>query len=486
MDNIIATINVPVVSVLFFISCFFLLACVLVVLVIVFWKIKGQLAHLQAEAKLALSASKQKTSALINLPIRHEFMQYLTEIFPIAKKRNEKLALLLLDLDNFKDINDTLGIDLGEILLKQVADRIVIAVGQDKHIISHFGGGKFAILLGFYEKSTEYVANIADRLLSAINNNFHILQHDLIVSASIGICIFPEHTDVPENLLRYADMARYNAKQSGKNTYSFYNETMREQTLDRTIVYADLRRALENNELLLYYQPKICAATGKVVGAEALIRWEHPTKGQLSPEMFISIAEDSGMVIPMGEWALRTACLTLKRLGTEGLSNFTIAVNLSPYQFNRGDIAVSIAGILWETGIPPALLELELTESMVMSNVDKSLLMLNVLKEGVSIAIDDFGTGYSSLSHLRNLPIDTLKIDKSFVKNMLLKPENATIVATIIAMAKQLDLAVVAEGVEQQGEVDLLLKAGCDYLQGYLYSAPIPIEQLIEFIKQRG
>jgi diguanylate cyclase (GGDEF)-like protein len=487
MDSISATINVPTIWVLAFISCLLLLIVVSVVLMIVAWQRKRQLEYFAADAKIISNIDGQNKPALINLPIRHDFIQFLTEIFPLAQKRKEKLALLLLDLDNFKDINDALGIDAGDVLLKQVANRIVEQVANDSHIISHFGGGEFAILLGFYEESTAYVADKAEKLLFAINENFHIGQHDLLISASIGIGIFPDHTVVPENLLRYADMARYNAKHKSKNTYSFYNDGMSKQTLDRTLIYADLRKALDNDELLLHYQPKISAITNKVIGAEALVRWEHPSRGQISPEIFIPVAENSGMIIPMGKWILRTACLALKQLHAEGFTDLTMAVNLSPYQFNHGDIAGSIAGILWETGIAPAALELELTESMVMGNAEKSLLMLRVLKAmGIKIAIDDFGTGYSSLSHLHNFPIDTLKIDKSFIRNMLLEAESVTIVATIISMAKQLGLEVVAEGVEQQEEVDLLLKEGCNYFQGYFYSQPVPIEQLIEFIKQHN
>lgn len=488
MDEIIAPANISTVELLVFVCGFFFLLCVVVFLVIALWKIKTQFKLLKSTANttIALEHNKIQTSVLVNLPIRHQFIQFLTEIFPLARQRNEKLALLLLDLDNFKHINDALGIDIGDFLLKKVADRIVSEVNNDSHIISHFGGGEFVILIGYYDNNIEHVASIANRLLLAINDNFHVVPHDILISASIGICIFPDHTDTPENLLRYADMARYNAKQSGKNIYSFYNENMNKQILNRTLMYSDLRKALEKEEFVLYYQPKICAITGVVTGAEALIRWAHPVKGLIVPDIFIPIAEDSGMIIPMGVWILRTACLDLKRIQAAGLPNFTIAVNLSPYQFNHGDVAGNIAEILWETGTHSSFLEIEMTESVIMGNPEKTLLMLRVLKAmGIRIAVDDFGTGYSSLSYLRNFPIDTLKIDKSFIKNMHLEPDSVTIVSTIISMAKQLGLEVVAEGVEHKEEVDLLVKEGCNYFQGYFYSAPVPVEKLLEFIKQR-
>lgn len=484
MDRIIATLNIPAAGIIALFCCLFFLSTVIVVLLILLWRTKQQFDAFHNNNTL-LERNKQITS-LVNLPVRHDFIKFLTEIFPLAKERKEKLALLFLDLDNLKNINDALGINTGDLLLEQVAHRIITEIKVNSHIISHFGGGEFVILIGFYDETVKYVANIAEKLLRTVNNNFHIANNDILITASVGICIFPDYTDIPENLLKYADMARYNAKQCGKNTYCFYNESINRKTRDRTLMYADLRKALERNEFIMYYQPKIHAPDQTIVGAEALIRWQHPSKGLIFPDVFIPIAEDSGMIISLGEWILRTVCLALKQLQIININGFTVAVNVSPYQFNKGDIAGSIAATLWETGIAPSLLELELTESMIMSNANKSLLMLRVLKAmGVKIAIDDFGTGYSSLSHLHNFPIDTLKIDKSFIKNMHLDADSITIVAAIISMAKQLGLEVVAEGVEHKEEVDLLIKEGCNYLQGYFYSPPIPLEQLIEFINKK-
>lgn len=484
MEKIIATINIPTVGLLALFCCVLFLIGIVIVLLVILWKIKYKFEILRVHANNNLGYCSHVPS-LINLPVRHDFIKFLAEIFPLAKERKEKLALLFLDLDNLKNINDTLSIEIGDLLLAQVAHRIITEVKINSHIISHFGGGEFVILIGFYDETTHYIANIAEKLLRAINNNFRITKHDILMTASIGICIFPDHTDDPENLLKYADMARYNAKQCGKNIYCFYNESINQKTRDQTLMHADLGKALEKNEFIVYYQPKIRAPDGAILGAEALIRWQHPTKGLISPDIFIPIAEDFGLIIAIGNWILRTVCLALKKLQTINLTNFTIAINVSPYQFNQGDIAGIIASTLWETGVNPALLELELTESLIMKNAEKSLLMLRVLKVmGVKVAIDDFGTGYSSLSILQNFPIDTLKIDKSFIKNMHLNADSITIVNTIISMAKQLGLEIVAEGVEHQEEADLLTKEGCDYLQGYLYSPPVPIEQLMEMIKK--
>ena len=484
MGDIIATINVPMVGLLVFIGCFLLLFVGLLLLHTKFLQLQQQFGVLQAKNSHASAVSQQVLHAptLVNLPIRHEFIQFLVELFPLALARKEKLALFLLDLDNFKNINDVLGIDVGDLLLKEVANRIV-AETNDSHIVSHFGGGEFVILFGFYDHSIEQLALQANKLLRAINSNFHVANQDVVISASIGISIFPEHTDVAESLLKFADMARYNAKKCGRNTYSFYNAAMQQEISARMLLYADLRKSLENSEFVLYYQPKISALTGAVAGVEALIRWDHPVHGRISPEVFIPIAESTGLIIALGSWIFRTACLALKAIHAAGFRQISMAVNVSPYQFNHGDVASSIAAILWETDVEPAAIELELTESVVMGNAEKSILMLRVIKAmGIKIAIDDFGVGYSSLSQLHKFPVDTLKIDRSFISRMHLEPETATIVSTIIAMAKQLCLEVVAEGVENQQQADLLKLAACDYLQGYLYSPALPLDQLLDFV----
>ena len=421
---------------------------------------------------------------LTGLPNRDLFMDRLNNALTGGRRQNSSVALLFLDLDRFKTINETLGHTLGDSLLKAVADRLSRCI-RESDTIARLGGDEFTIVLNGLNHPSE-AAKVAKTISHHLKEPFTLNQQELFISASTGISLFPGDGDDPETLLKNADTAMYRAKESGRNRYQFYETDMSTRFAERLSLENELRRALENDELQLAYQPKVELASGRIIGMEALARWQHKERGWISPATFIPIAEEAGLMLPIGEWVLRTACRQAKAWQNSGHQNFRIAVNLSGHQIQRGNLLQSVKQILAETALDSHYLELELTESILMENAKSITDILNSLqKMGIQLAVDDFGTGYSSLGYLKSFALDTLKIDKSFVDDMATDKSDAEIVATIIAMGRNLNLKVVAEGVETQQQLELLHQQGCDEIQGYLFSKPVTAGEMAQMLEDR-
>ncbi|MDP2903490.1 MAG: EAL domain-containing protein [Methylovulum sp.] len=419
--------------------------------------------------------------SLTNLANRTQFMGQLSLALKRADREQVQHAILFMDLDRFKIANDTLGHDFGDLLLKTAAGRIQSCV-RSGDLVSRFGGDEFTLLLENIS-STQVAATIADKICRAIAQPFMLMEREFYLSTSIGITLYPADGKDAGLLIKYADTAMYRAKEQG-NTYRFYEPSMEQALSSKLRLENDLRRALQANELFLLYQPQINLSTGQVVGVEALIRWQHPEFGLMSPAVFIPIAEESGLIDAIGEWVLRQACRQAKAWQQAGLGALTMAVNLSARQFEQVNFIGQVARILAETGLPAECLELEITESMVIKDPEKNRHMLSQLKQlGVQISIDDFGTGYSSLSQLKHFAFNKLKIDKSFVDNVMDNDDDAAIVLTIISIAKILKFKLIAEGVETQEQADYLLQSGCDQVQGYYFGRPMPADSVVAMIK---
>jgi diguanylate cyclase (GGDEF)-like protein len=396
-----------------------------------------------------------------------------------AARSKEKVALLFLDLDRFKIINDSLGHTCGDLLLQNVAERLKkLARAQDT--VARLGGDEFLLILTG-AKDVADAAVAAARVVKSMTAGFAIQGHSLSVSCSVGISMFPEHGADGETLIKNADAAMYSAKDSGRNNFRFFTDDMNAQVVERLTLENSLRLALDKNELFLMYQPQIDITTGKVVGLEALLRWQHPELGLVPPDRFIRIAENSGLILPIGEWVLRTACSQARKWQEEGLPDATIAVNVSAIQFRQEGFCELIRSVLDETGLSAQYLELELTESLLLSNADVTFAVLKDLKAtGLKLAIDDFGTGYSSLSYLKHFPVTKLKIDRSFIRDVAVNPDDAAIATAIISMAKSLHLKVIAEGVENEAQMTFLRTHQCDEIQGYYFSKPLTVDQVAE------
>lgn len=416
---------------------------------------------------------------LTRLPNRILFHDRLQQAMNLALRNDQLIAIMFLDLDRFKDINDTMGHRIGDLLLQQVAGRMGLAL-RDCDTVARLGGDEFTIFAQNV-KSKENGARLAQKLIDMFEIPYFIEGNHLYVTCSIGVTFFPYDADTMDLLLMNADVAMYHAKSAGKNTYRLYTQDMNQYAGDRVALQTDLRRAINLQQLYLLYQPKLDIASGKITGVEALIRWQHPERGLISPTTFIPLAEENGCIQPITEWVLRTACAQAKRWYDSGLTSLSVAVNISAYCLKRQNIPQVVRQVLEEAGLPPRLLELELTESLLVENDHQAEQVLADLKQiGVTIAIDDFGTGYSSLSYLHRFPIDCLKIDRSFVWNMHRGESDQAIVAAIIAMAHSLNLKVVAEGVETDEHLSALRMCGCDTIQGYLISKPVPADDLGE------
>lgn len=414
---------------------------------------------------------------LTRLPNRVLFHDRLKQAINLAQRTKQLIAVMFLDLDCFKDVNDSLGHRTGDLLLKQVGERMNSAL-RDCDTVARQGGDEFTIFAQNI-KELSGVDKIAQKLIDLFDKPFWVDGNELYVTCSIGITIFPNDADNIDALLMNADMAMYQAKAAGKNAYRLYNAEMNQQAGDRIVLRTDLRKAQDQNQLFLLYQPKGETQSGKVTGVEALLRWQHPERGLVSPALFIPLAEEGGIIHEITEWVLRTACRQAKQWQDDGLGDITVAVNLSAYSLKRHNVPMLVQEVLTETGLPAKLLELELTESLLIENDHQAESVLDNLKQiGVSIAIDDFGTGYSSLAYLHRFPIDCLKIDRSFIWNMHRSDSDQAIVSAIIAMAQSLKLRVVAEGVETAAQLDALRACGCDIVQGYLLSKPVLPEEL--------
>jgi len=440
----------------------------------------------QAEEKIRSLAYYDTVTGLPNRSFHREL---LVRALAQAKRKSKTMATMFLDLDGFKKINDSLGHDIGDELLRLTAERLLSCLrGSDgiarvneensaNSVVSRLGGDEFIILLNEIAQEND-ASLVARRLLKVFEQPFHLNSNDVYISVSIGISLYPADGETAEELLKCADIAMYHTKAHGKNNFHFFSSAMNREAVERLTIENDLRLALENGEFLLHYQPKINAKNRQISGMEALVRWQHPHKGMIPPLEFIVIAEETGLIDPLGQWVLREACAQNKKWQDSGMKQVPVAVNLSLHQIKDHNIVNIIKGILDETGLESRFLELEITESIAMYNPQKTIAIFKELQDmGIRISIDDFGTGYSSLAYLHQLPLDELKIDRSFVSSITIKPDDAIIVRTIIAMAHSLNLSVIAEGVETEEQYAFLQSLNCDEIQGYFFSRPVPPEE---------
>jgi len=446
---------------------------------------EGKVTHVDGVISDVTERTKEKErfnqlvyyDALTNLPNRELFVDRLDQAIQHARRKKESGAVLALDLDHFKRINDTLGHSIGDQLIKAVSVRL-LKVLFDSDTVTRIGGGAFIILLPRVAK-TEDAENVANKLLTAFKAPFLVNEHELFTSCSIGIAIFPNDGETSDILIKNADAAMHISKEKGKDRFQLFSSSIANNSFERLVLENSLRRALERNEFRLYYQPQLDLRTGETIGAEALIRWQHPDLGFIPPLEFIPIAEETGLIHPIGEWVLKTACEQRKLWDQQGFKSFRISVNLSARQFHYANLVDMVGDTIRKSGIDPKSLDLELTESTIMDRLEETTLTLKRLKNmGAHISIDDFGTGYSSLMYLKTFPIDTIKIDKSFVNDVTTDPDDQAITQAIISMAHSLKLDVVAEGVETKEQLDLLRSQNCDIIQGYLFSKPVPVDDI--------
>ena len=433
---------------------------------------------------------------LTALPNRQLFGQSLVRTIEKAERDEQEFAVLFVDLDRFKRINDTLGHSVGDELLKEVARRLEKCIRATDSIsriesmhdggiqLARLGGDEFVIKLYGIE-SEDSVSAVAGRIISVLTPPFNCEGHQFVVTPSIGIAMYPQDGTTAEELLMNADSAMYRAKFAGRNNYQFYSETMRTKSLHRIDLENEIRKALETDQFELHYQPKADAETWSLVGAEALLRWHHPERGNISPVEFIPIAEETGLIVPIGQWVLKQACKQAKTWTEFPFGDIAVSVNISSHQFQSDSLIDDVLGAALSAGIEPTLLELEITESVLLHDADNTLVALNTLKRaGIALSVDDFGTGYSSLSYLKRFPIDTLKIDRSFVKDLHTDKDDAAICAAILAMAQQLGLNVVAEGVETKEQLEFLRHHGCNQIQGFLCSKPLSANQFAVLLRE--
>jgi diguanylate cyclase (GGDEF)-like protein len=435
---------------------------------------------------------------LTGLPNRAHFQEQLSTALKVAREQGTKLALVYLDLDNFKRVNDTLGHGVGDELLKLMAERLTNVCRGGAHAgagsaqsnssgaVARLGGDEFVVLLNDIQGPDE-ACGIADRVIHALSQPMRLSAHEILVTPSAGIAVYPADGADAEMLCRNADLAMYFSKRRGAGQYALYRETMNARGLQRLTIEEQLRNALARNELSLHYQPQVHLGSGLISGLEALLRWTNVEMGSVPPVDFIPIAEETGMILPIGEWVLRTACGQAKAWHDEGLQAGRVAVNVSSTQLAQRNFSSMVATVLRETGLPPELLELEVTESLVMQDEARAQQIFAELKKiGVSIAIDDFGTGYSNFGRLRGLAVDRLKIDRSFVHRMHSDPDDRALVSAMIKMAQTIGIGVIAEGVEDFSQLLQLQEEHCDQAQGFLLSRPLPVADVREFLKRHA
>jgi diguanylate cyclase (GGDEF)-like protein/PAS domain S-box-containing protein len=422
---------------------------------------------------------------LTQLPNRQNFSIRLSNAVKLAKRNQHFLAVMILDLDHFKDINDSYGHQTGDSLLLQVTERLNQSC-RETDTLARLGGDEFVFLIEQLAEP-EDAARVAEKILQQLLSPFTLGQQtDVNVAASVGICIYPLHADSADALLQGADAALYRAKADGRNTYSFYSDSLTQQARQRLVLEQRLRNALKNNHLCCYYQPQLDIASGLIIGAEVLIRWIDPTDGMIGPDKFIPLAETSGLIHPIGQFVLQQACRQGQAWKLAGLANINLAINVSPQQFNKGDLQQKVTTILQETGFDPACLELEVTENALMGDEEDVIKTMTALRAlGIKLAIDDFGTGYSSLAYLKRLPLDILKIDKRFIENLPAAEDDQSIAKAIIDLAHNLRFKVLAEGVETAEQLAFLQQQHCDYYQGYYFSKPVPAEQFAVLLQQQ-
>jgi diguanylate cyclase (GGDEF)-like protein/PAS domain S-box-containing protein len=440
----------------------------------------GEVTHF-VSAQYDITATKRYESelefqtnrdALTGLANRSLLRDRLGQAISYAYRYGHPIWVMFVDLDRFKFINDTLGHQAGDTLLKAVAYRLQSAV-RETDTVARMGGDEFVLVLT--ERDDDgLTTGIVQRVMDAIAAPLDIHGHEFFITCSIGVAVYPADGEKSEDLIKHADIAMYRAKETGRNNFQFYTSTMNEKAMERLRLEGDLRNALERDEFELHYQPQVDLQSGEIVGVEALIRWRHPELGMISPARFIALAEETGLIVPIGAWVIRTACMQNKAWQANGIAHLRVSVNLSARQFAHNDLVESIAHALNEAQLEPQYLEIELTESLVMADVERAIGVLRELKAlGVQLSIDDFGTGYSSLSYLKRFPIDVLKIDRSFVNDITTDPDDAAIVSTIVSLAHSLRLQVIAEGVETEAQLAYLRQHDCDQMQGYFFSPPV-------------
>ena len=418
--------------------------------------------------------------ALTTLPNRALFNEALVHAIGKARRNGQSLAVFFLDVDRFKNINDTMGHGVGDRVLQEVGTRLAASV-RSSDMIARLGGDEFVVLVEDF-RDTADLSEIAGNLLGALAPTLTIDGQELALSASIGICTFPGDGPDAQALLSNADIAMYRAKEQGRNRFCFYSAELNELSQERLSLEAALKHAVERDEIEIHYQPKIAFGHGRVTGVEALIRWRHPQLGLLMPGRFVGLAEETGLIIPIGYWTLRRVCERICRWNEQGLS-LSVAVNLSATQFHQPELVRELASILWATGAPAQCLELEITETMVMRDPERAVAVMGQLRTmGVRLSLDDFGTGHSSLGYLKRFPVDRVKVDRSFVRDLPYSGDDAAITRAVIALAHSLKMTVVAEGVEHQQQFDLLREQGCDEFQGYYCRPPLPEPELMRFL----
>ncbi len=451
---------------------------------------QGEITHFVAvsEDVTELKTTQQKMEqlalfdVLTNLPNRRLFKDRLEKALAHSLREKNKLGMIFIDLDNFKQINDTLGHDTGDRLLMSVSKRLISNL-RIEDTVARLGGDEFTIVLSDLHSAAD-ARHIALKLLDTVRQPFIIDGQEISISCSLGITIAPDDATDCSSLMKNADMAMYKAKESGRNTLRFFTESMNHEISRRVSIEKELKQAIQDNQFELYFQPQIDLRTGTISGAEALIRWHHPEKGLISPAEFIPIAEDTGSIIPIGEWVIEQACNVAKTINQGRLSEICISVNLSAQQFRDPALPRKVAHIINAIGLDSRLLEFEITETVLMENTRVASAILDGLKNlGVSLAIDDFGTGYSSLNYLKRFPVDVLKVDRSFVMDIPQDSNDMAITAAVLAMAQQLKISVIAEGIESDLQLDFLRQHGCEFGQGYLFSKPLPLTQLESYIQ---
>ena len=428
--------------------------------------------------------------ALTSLPNRRLLIDRLQQAFSVSARNGQHGAILFLDLDHFKTLNDTKGHDIGDLLLVEVAKRLELCV-RDGDTVARLGGDEFVVVLGTLSTHTDEAATqaeaVAEKILSALNQPCRLKEYNYNTTPSIGIVLFRGHQDSIDDLLKHADIAMYQAKTSGRNAIRFFDPDMQSAIEARSELEDELRQALARQQFRLYFQVQVDSLR-RPLGAEMLLRWEHPERGLVSPAQFIPLTEETGLIVPIGQWVLQTACAQLKAWQHDALKrDLTLAVNVSAKQFRQADFVAQVQRVLLESGAKPSHIKLELTESTVLENVDDTITKMRELKLlGVSFSMDDFGTGYSSLQYLKRLPLDQIKIDQSFVRDITSDPNDAAIVQTIIAMTEALGLNVIAEGVETEAQREFLDKHGCHTFQGYLFSKPVPVGEFEALLGKPG
>ena len=434
---------------------------------------------------------------LTGLPNRQLFSQSLDKTIASARRHDQKFAILFIDLDRFKRINDTLGHSVGDKLLIDVGSRLAectrstdcctqLAQVSEREIgLARFGGDEFVLKLSDMDSESS-VSQIADRIISVLTPPFSCDGHQFVITPSVGIAMFPQDGRTGEDLIMNADTAMYRAKSAGRNNYKFFSETMRVKSLHRLDLEAEIRNAINQNEFEVYFQPKVDVGTWSVVGAEALLRWHHPERGWISPNQFIPIAEETGLITVIDRWVLRKTCEQIRAWSALTSEIVPLSVNVSAHHFHADGLINDVLGVVSDTGINASNLELEITESILMHDLDSTAVALKKLKDaGVQLSVDDFGTGYSSLSYLKKLPIDTIKIDRSFIENVHVDKDDAAICSAILAMARKLGLKVVAEGVELNEQLEFLKRQRCDQMQGFLFSQAVPATEFEKFLLDR-